>query len=147
MVELLQAPDDEGFAVFGLTGAEVARHLLDVLVEKDAGLVMHSVANRWRAQHPFVGRVPLIGRLFAVDEPLQWGAFDTVEAEQPTMGPSMRLVWDLRHPAESTWSFPVGQSGHVASPFYRNWQPLWADGASHRVFSDPVAWGLASGAH
>lgn len=140
LLEDQKAGESDPLKAFGLSGFELALHLVDHLVKADPTLVLHPKANKWQAQHPFVGRVPLIGGLFAVAEPEQWGAADLIAAEQPTMGPSMRVLWNLREPWKSTWVFPVGQSGHVMSPYYKNWQKLWVAGETRAVFGEAKQW-------
>ncbi len=137
---VLEASGDQGFAPFGLTAEEVARRLLDTVYDAKGQLPLHAEKNRWKGQHPFVGRVPLIGDLFALQEIPQWGAPDLVDAEQPTFGPSTRLVWDLRKPWESTWGFPIGQSGHAANSHYKDFQSLWQRNQRLKVFDDGFAW-------
>lgn len=139
LLEVIEAPEDEGFAPFGLGASEVANYLLDEILAAKGG-VPHQVKNRWQGQHPFVGRVPVLGELFKVEEIEQWGAHDMVDAEQPFFGPSTRLVWDMRRPLESTWAFPVGQSGHIANPHYKDLQTRWRDDRRLAVFADGSEW-------
>ena len=139
LLVVLTADGDAGFQPFGLTAQEVARHLLAKVVAADPTLVLHSEANRWKGQHPFVGRVPVLGALFKIDEFPQFGAGDTPRAEHPNFGPSTRLVWNLKKPEESTWSFPVGQSGHAFTAHYRDFQALWREGRSVPVFPPEIA--------
>ena len=137
---VLEAPGDTGVAPFGLGAAETARFVMDRVLAEAPKTPLHQIANRWQAQHPFVGRVPVIGDFFKVKEEPQYGSFDLVLAEQPRFGPSMRLVWDLSDPAHSTWSFPVGESGHVFSPAFKNWHEHWDDGQRMQVFDDGLVW-------
>lgn len=124
-----------GFAAFGLDEAETVSTVIAASLHISGP---YYEANRWRAQHPFVGRVPLLGDLFAIDEPQQRGFSDLVRVEQPKFGASVRFVWDLRQPHESTWITPVGQSGHLRSPHYRDLQALWHDGK--RLLALPDGW-------
>jgi penicillin amidase len=139
LLAVLQAPDDRGFAVFGLRGPDVARLLLKKLAAHGP-FTPHQDANRSLAQHPFVGNVPVLGSLLRVDEPPQWGASDVVMAQTQHGGPAMRMVWDMKHPLESRWSLPVGESGHVRSPHYSDLQTRWAKGESMKVFDDGSTW-------
>lgn len=139
LLPVLEAPGDQGLAPFGLTAEEVARRLLDTVVDARGKGPLHPEKNRWKGQHPFT-RIGGVGKLFEVDEIPQWGAHDLVDAEQPTFGPSTRLVWDLRKPWESTWAFPVGQSGHIGSSHFADAQDLWQKDKRLKVFDDGFGW-------
>lgn len=128
----------DGLEAFGLSSAEVASYLLSKIVE--AGPLEHETQNKWRVQHPFVGRVPFIGQLFAIDEYEQKGDYDVISAEKPDMGPSVRLVWNLSDPMKSSWILPVGQSGHISSDHYSSMQSLWHSDQRLQVFADGEAW-------
>ena len=52
----------------------------------------------------------------------------------------MRIFWDLRNLLESRWIFPIGQSGHPASPTYAHFRWRWFGGAMIRVFGDGSTW-------
>ncbi len=106
--------DPAAAARFGTSWAELAAEALSAAAAGPTGYI---VANRWQAQHPFVGRVPLLGDLFRVAEVAQWGDADLVRVERPRFGASFRVVWDLAEPARSRWITPVGQSGHVGAYF------------------------------
>lgn len=136
ILAVLAAPGDEGLTPFGLTASEVAQHLLRTVLAQRPTMVLHPQSNKWGGQHPFVGRVPIIGSLFAVTEFEQWGAIDLVAAERAGNGPSVRVVWDMSRPWDSTWSFPVGQSGHVANRHYRDFQAIWMANQTVPVFAD-----------
>jgi penicillin amidase len=142
LTTVLEASGDEGLKPFGLTAREVAGHLLAKLVDEAGELVPHPERNRWQAQHPFHAAIPVVGLLFAVDEHPQWGADDLVSAENPYYGPSLRLVWNMRQPWDSTWIFPVGQSGHVGSAHYKDLQKPWFAGERLEVFDDGSDWGF-----
>lgn len=145
LLVVMEAPGDEGFQPFGLTASEVARYLLEHVVANDAELRPHDESNQFKGHHPFVGQVPILGGLFGVDAPHQWGAHDLVLAESPSFGPSMRMVWDLKDPSRSTWIFPVGQSGHMGSKHYRDMQKSWIAGTTFPVFDDGLEWSFAEG--
>ena len=133
LLEVIHSPD--GFAAFGLEPSEVASYLLSSL-DANKMKTEHQKENAWSAQHPFVASVPVLGRLFGVDTQVQWGAFDTVNAEEPKNGPSVRLVWDMSKPWESSWIVPVGQSGHCGSRYFANLRRSWRNNESIRVFSE-----------
>lgn len=134
LLTVLLEPEDKGTRIFGVDDKELAAYLVTYLAEQD--VVPHHISNKWTAQHPFVANVPLIGKIFAVSEIEQYGAGDLVAAEKPTFGPSMRMVWDLGKPENSTWVFPVGQSGHVWSTHYRGFRSLWMKHGVTRVFPE-----------
>lgn len=94
------------------------------------------IRNRWDTQHPFVGRIPLIGKLFAIDAPVQFGSSAVLRAEKPHHGPSTRMIWVPSNPDQSVWSFPTGVSGHPLSPHYQDWSKIWQNGG---VVSVPLA--------
>jgi len=125
---------ENGMQIFGLNDAEVANHLLKHALARQ-GDELYSRTNKWKAQHPFVAAVPVLGRLFAVKEFDQVGFADLVRAESPKFGPAKRLIWDLRNPQNSKWILPVGQSGHVASKHYKDQQDAWNEGRVLPVFS------------
>lgn len=128
---------EHGTEVFGFDERELAKALLEVAKARTTSDAKpYYEENRWAAQHPFVGRVPVIGDWFKVDAVPQYGWRGVVvRVEQPTFGASVRLVWDLSKPANSTWSLPVGQSGHIRSPHYKDLQAEWAAGKPFPVFS------------
>jgi penicillin amidase len=131
---------DAGLERFGLDAQEVANHLIGV---GQSAPPRYIAENRWRAQHPFVGRVPLIGRSFRVTEYAQWGHSSLVRVEGPHFGASARLVWVLSDPAQSTWITPVGQSGHVGSEHYDDLQALFYGDERLKVFDTGHDWGFA----
>nr|QEO74279.1 hypothetical protein [uncultured bacterium] len=143
VLKLLEA--EGNFAAFGLTEEDAANYLIEKLSRdmRDGKLPPYPEKNRWQAQHPFASAVPLLGRLFAVEEYPQAGYNYLVRMETPKYGASVRLVWDLSDPAESTWIFPVGQSGHVGSAHYSDLHELWGRGTVRlKVLDDNFDWGL-----
>lgn len=141
---LLSALDtEEGVGVFGLDATETAEYLLKVVKETAATTEPHPQGNRWAGQHPLAEGIPVLGKLFAVHPYPQWGAYDLVNAEGPHHGPSVRLVWDLKKPWESTWSFPVGMSGHIGSRHYRDLQVKWFAELPLPVFDEKREWRFA----
>jgi penicillin amidase len=124
--------------VFGLDTAEAATEI----VRRVAGAprTPYTIENRWQAQHPFVGRVPLLGDRFRVDERPQVGHVSLVRSEAPKFGASTRLLWNLSSPLESTWALPVGQSGHLRSPHYRDLQADWFADRPMKVLDPRFTW-------
>jgi penicillin amidase len=133
VIAMLEA--EKGTEVFGFEERDLARALLEIarLPKKP-----YHEENRWAAQHPFVGRVPLIGDWFKVATEPQYGWRGVVRVEQPNYGASVRLVWNLDKPEDSTWMLTVGQSGHIRSPYYRDRQEDWFAGRFYPVFDE--AW-------
>lgn len=129
----LAAPD--GLARFGLSETMVADWLMGV---GEGYQQDYAALNHWRAQHAFVGRIPLVGGLFAVPEPPQVGWDDVVRVEMPRFGAGVRLLWDMTHPERSSWITPIGQSGHVTDHHYADLQATWVQGARLPVF--PEGW-------
>lgn len=145
VIAMLEA--DGGTRIFGLDAHDLARHLFEIAIERrSARAPVYYEINRWAAQHPFVGRIPVLGKLFEVDTPVQYGWRSLVRVEQPTFGASVRLVWNVSDPMKSTWSLPVGQSGHVRSPHFRDLQAAWFEGRHFPVFDDAWTWRSAPGA-
>jgi penicillin amidase len=145
VLKLLEA--DGNFAAFGLSETGAAAYLLEQIGKARAAgqLPLYTESNRWQAQHPFASEIPLLGRLFKVEEYPQIGYNDLIRMEMPGYGASARLVWDLSHPSESTWVFPVGQSGHIGSPHYDDMHDLWKKGTARpKVFDENFDWGLAA---
>jgi penicillin amidase len=130
MLKLIEAPN--GLALFGIDAKELVGELYAKLKSEhysainaaDPGARLHSRRNLWQGQHPLED-VPIVGRIFAVRHLPQLGSATVVRAESERHGPSMRMVWDLTNRSRSSWMFPVGQSGHVASPHYRDLQKAW----------------------
>jgi len=139
MVTILDTKD--GMNVFGLNDSEVASSLLRFISGRKPS-DSFEIANRWQAQHPFKDRIPLVGRFFGVKEFPQYGYFDLVRAESKTFGPSIRLVLNPKDPASSLWNQPVGQSGHIRSAHFRDFQRSWFGGEAHRVFPENEDWGF-----
>ena len=125
--------EDQSLEAFGLDSTEVANYLLSKISDQRK---KHHIQNKWKAQHPFVHAIPVIGKFFAVPEYPQYGSFDCVNAEQPLVGPSVRMLWNMSQPEKSTWILPVGQSGHTGSDHYRNMQSLWHQGKKIPVFEE-----------
>lgn len=129
----------EGLDRFGLEAGQ----LCEAAIRAAAGVSeLYTVTNRWAAQHPFVGRVPVLGPRFAVDTPEQLGWSDLVRVERPKSGASVRFVWNLREPARSTWITPVGQSGHVRSEHYEDLQARFHSNQRLMVFPENYDWGF-----
>lgn len=139
IITMLETPG--AARVFGLDEIELANHLLQVAVQRaEKHAPPYFELNRWAAQHPYAGRLPLLGPLFKVDTPVQHGWRNLVRVEQPVYGASVRMVWDLTRPLESTWSLPVGQSGHIGSPHFHDLQDEWFADRPYAVFDPEWEW-------
>jgi len=139
VLTLLQ--DDGNFLAFGIDANELANFLVKELAKKVAGKTweLYADTNRWRGQHP-LAKFPVIGQLFKIPEPPQTGFGTMVKAEQPEVGPSFRAVWNLTEPLASSWSFPVGQSGHLRSAHFRDQQKPWFTGRRVPVLDGRYEW-------
>lgn len=142
LIKTMQEKD--GLRAFGIDEADMTQALVAAIKKSRIDRIPYYEKNRWLKQHPFVGRVPVIGYLFRVREIDQFGFEDLVKIERPNSGASMRLVWDMSNPIQSTWSFPVGQSGHVGSKFYRSLQLDWQAKRYVPVFSNDFVWDYGS---
>ncbi|MEY4630009.1 MAG: hypothetical protein RIQ81_129 [Pseudomonadota bacterium] len=129
---LLALLDNKGsFGLFGLEETSLATSVIQKIAATEEAPFQEK--NAWNGQHPFVGKVPLAGWFFRTKKYDQYGYSDVVRAEKPDHGPSVRLVWNMAVPAESTWMFPVGQSGHLGSRNYADLQGKWAAGEMMKV--------------
>ncbi len=120
------------FKTFGLDDADLATTVMRK-VAADHGGEIYADRNAWSGQHPFVKNVPMAGWFFRVKSYPQYGYSDLVRAEKPDHGPSVRMIWNMRHPEESEWMFPVGQSGHIGSAHYSDMRTRWTNGAMMKV--------------
>jgi penicillin amidase len=124
LIALMTKPGS--FALFGLEEPALATALIQKIAATEEAPLPER--NAWNGQHPFVAGVPVAGWFFRTRSYPQYGYSDLVRAEKPDHGPSVRLLWNLAYPGESTWMFPVGQSGHLGSPHYADLQKKWANG-------------------
>lgn len=130
--ELSFFENSKTWEVFGLSEKQTAQWLLKQVAVRAIDAPGYSQVNRWKAQHPFVHGAPLIGRFFKVEEYPQPGFSGVVRVERPLSGATTRLVWDLHAKDGGSWIFPVGQSGHVASPRFKSLQAPWHQGTVRR---------------
>ncbi len=121
-----------GSHAFGLEDAALATAILRQ-VAANPPKESYQELNEWRGQHPFVRNVLVFGWFFRVKSNSQFGYADLVRAEKPDHGPSVRMIWNLGRPEDSTWMFPVGQSGHLGSKHYSDLRSRWTDGAMMKV--------------
>lgn len=140
LIEVLETPG--AMTVFGIDARELADALLARARSSSAS---YPQDNRWRAQHP-LARIPVLGWIFEVAEPPQIGGHGVPRVERPTYGASCRLVWNLGDPAASTWSLPVGQSGHAGSSHYSDLMDRFHRGQPIPVFDPAFDWGFEDAA-
>jgi acyl-homoserine lactone acylase PvdQ len=127
-LDLISDASPDPWNAFGLDSGEVAQWILEQMEKRAKTLMSYSKANRWRSQHPFARGVPYVGWLFSIDNHPQVGFDGVVRVERPFAGASTRLIWDLRAVDGGQWGFPVGQSGHFLSKYYKNFRARWFDG-------------------
>lgn len=84
-------------------------------------------ANRLDVHHA-LGRIPGLSFLFDPPRAPVGGAPQTVRAQTPTHGPSMRFVLDWGDPRAATLVVPFGVSGHLGSPHRLDQFALWLHG-------------------
>lgn len=75
--------------------------------------------------HPLGGRIPILRRLFNVGPYPQPGTGACVKQTARHHGPSERMVIDFADLDRSVLNLPAGESGQVASPYYRNQFSAW----------------------
>ena len=131
----------KGLTAFGLDEEETATWLFKKLMDQDHRKE-HQKLNTWTAQHVLADKIPVLGQFFKIQPFDQHGSFDTINAQQARHGPSVRLIWNLSTPEKSTWSFPVGQSGHFASKHYHSFRRIWIDEKQVPIFPEKYQWGF-----
>ena len=95
-------------------------------------------AHQARLDHPVLGRVPVLGRLFNVRLPVDGGSYtvnrthmrpDNRRAPFASVhGAGLRAVYDLSDLTKTRFSIAPGQSGNRLSPHYRDLATGWRDG-------------------
>ena len=88
---------------------------------------------QWGRFHPLnmfhpLGRTGVLRALFGIGPYAQGGTVDTVRAMGVGHGPAMRVVSDLSNFDNSLMEITTGESGQVASPYYRDQFPEWFEG-------------------
>jgi len=87
--------------------------------------------------HPFGDRLPVLRRWFSMGGDPQSGGRYSPKQTGNRYGPSERFVADLADPDRTLMNITLGQSGHVASPHYRDQYRAWLQGTSFEMpFSD-----------
>jgi penicillin amidase len=99
-------------------------------------------ANTSRIAHPFADAVPAFrDRLRMPAYPLP-GDVWTPSAQQPSFGPSERMVVAPGHEAEGIFHMPGGQAGHPLSPYWGAGHDDWAFGRPSPFLPGPTRWTL-----
>ncbi|MGH9746582.1 MAG: penicillin acylase family protein [Candidatus Acidiferrales bacterium] len=87
----------------------------------------------WGSLHPLnmlhpLGRAGTLHSLFSIGPYPQGGTIDTVRAMGVGHGPAMRMVSDLSNFDNSLMEVATGESGQIASPYYRDQFVEWFAG-------------------
>jgi penicillin amidase len=80
--------------------------------------------------NPVVRRVPYVGKWFNIGPVPMSGAPTTVKQTTPRLGPSERMDASLGDWDASLMEVPIGESGHIASPHYRDEWDAYYNGES-----------------
>jgi penicillin amidase len=104
--------------------------------------------HRLHFTHPVLRNVPLLGAWFDPDLPTDGDMFTLnravpVERAEPldfpdVHGPTLRIVVDMKHPADAAVTLAGGQSGNPLSPHYADWLVDWRDGRYRSIVQPPV---------
>ncbi len=126
-------PDEECGAIV-TEALETAMAGLAERYGPDPGAWRWGDAHHARHAHPILGRLPVVGDLFAVTQPiggdrytiavsgLAGGADDPFRSE---FGAGLRAIYDLADLDRSLFVIAVGQSGNPLSPDYANLADRW----------------------
>ncbi len=80
----------------------------------------------WKLEHPVGKQLPLVNGFFDIGPVAMSGSGTTVKQTTATLGPSERMVADLGDWDNSVQNVTVGESGHVASPHYKDeWEAYY----------------------
>ncbi len=94
--------------------------------------------NTVRIRHPLSGAVPFLGRLLdmaAVELP---GDVNMPRVQGLDFGASERMVVSPGHEQDGIFEMPTGESAWPLSPYYRNSQAAWEQGAPTPFLPGPV---------
>lgn len=78
--------------------------------------------------HP-LGQIPLLKKIFNIGPFAISGGFNEINNQKSNgiegrfnvkVGPSTRRIIDFAHPEQALGILPIGESGHLLSPFYKN---------------------------
>ncbi|HYL49825.1 MAG TPA: penicillin acylase family protein [Stellaceae bacterium] len=107
-------------------------------------------AHEAQFRHPLWPRLPLLGRLLTptiatpgASDTLDAGAFRFSDETHPfgdRLGPVMRMIVDMAHPAAAQFMIVPGQSGNPLSPHWADLLTPWRD-VRYVTFSDDASGG------
>ncbi len=83
--------------------------------------------RRVQFAHPVGGQIPLLRRWFSLGGDPQSGGPHTPKQTHRAAGVSERLVVDFSDLDQTRMNVTIGQSGHVASPHYRDQYQAWLE--------------------
>jgi len=92
----------------------------------------------WSFLHPVGKELPLVNGFFDIAASPMSGSGTTVKQTTATVGPSERLVVDFGDLDKSVQNLVTGESGHVASPHYKDQWPAYYVGKSFPMQFDHV---------
>ena len=92
----------------------------------------------WYLQHAVGKQLPLVSGFFNIGPVEMSGSGTTVKQTTRTLGPSERMVVDLGDLDHSVQNLPVGESGAVASPHYKDEWAAYYSGTSFPMEFDKV---------
>ena len=95
---------------------------------EDGAKIQGSKVSRWdygqynalKMSHPVGGQLPVIGSYFNIGPVPMSGSSTTIKQTTRRMGPSMRMIVDLRNLDHSMQNITVGESGHRLSSHYKD---------------------------
>ncbi|HEX4750439.1 MAG TPA: penicillin acylase family protein [Bryobacteraceae bacterium] len=93
---------------------------------------------RWNLQHPVGRELPLVNRFFDIGPIAMSGCGTCVKQTSSSLGPSERMVVDIGHLDSSVQNLTVGESGHVASSYYKDEWPAYYTGRSFPMQFDHI---------
>jgi penicillin amidase len=95
---------------------------------------------QWTIAHPVGKELPLVSQFFDIGPVPMSGDPTTIKQTTETLGPSERMVVDLKDLNRSVQNLPFGESGAVASGHYRDeWDAYYAGKSFPMEFDHIVA--------
>lgn len=86
--------------------------------------------NEVRLRHPLSPALPLLSRFLDMAPVALPGDSNMPRVQGVDFGASERMVVSPGHEEDGIFEMPTGQSGWPLSPFYRNSEPAWEQGAA-----------------
>jgi penicillin amidase len=93
---------------------------------------------RFSINNPVIHQVPIVGKYFDIGPVSMSGATTTVKQTTMSLMPSMRFNADLADWDRSLLNLPIGQSGQILSPHYRDQWDDYLAGRSYPMQFDKV---------